>query len=109
MLLYISKQCIYILIILKEKTSILDILKSSHIYVCVCVYTIKLSNSAIGIYYYYPADLLFYAIGDTAFQQPTATFPTCSDVKYGVSDEENLLEGPAHPSSRHTHNTFFQS
>lgn len=76
---------------------------------CVCVYMIKLSNSAIGIYYYYPADLLFYAIGDTAFQQPTATFPTCSDVKYGVSDEENLLEGPAHPSSRHTHNTFFQS
>lgn len=48
----------------QEKTSILDILKSSHIYVCVCVYMIKLSNSAIGIYYYYPADLLFYAIGD---------------------------------------------
>lgn len=66
---------------------------------------IKLSNFAIAIYYYYPADLLFYAIGDTAFQQPTATFPTCSDVKYGVSDEENLLEGPPTPI-QDTHTTY---
>lgn len=68
---------------------------------------IKLSNFAIEIYYYYPADLLFYAIGGTAFQQPTATFPTCSDVKYRVSDKENLVEGPPTPiQDSHTTHSF---